>query len=132
MRTIKTMYWALMALATHAAMAESGPLQEPNPLGDLQSQIDVLAGRVQTLESNVPTAEVDGRSYCMMVTVTVLRGIANTATPPPSRMSSTGRPESASSRTCRASPRSRSAARTRKRAASSRSASRMAIRGPGT
>ena len=80
MRTIRTMYWALMALASHAALAEVGPLQGPNPLGDLQSQIDVLVGRVETLENDAPTAEVEGRSYCMMVTVTVLRGIGNTAT----------------------------------------------------
>jgi len=80
MNTPKAMILALVLLARQAAMAESGPLNGPNPLGDLQSQIDALGERIATLENKAPTPDVDGRSYCMMVTVTVLRGYQNTAT----------------------------------------------------
>ena len=80
MRAFRIFVCAILTIGIPAAMAEPGPLNGPNPLGDLQSQLDSLVGRIETLENNAPSPSVEGRSYCEMASITILRGFENTAT----------------------------------------------------
>jgi hypothetical protein len=70
----------MLAFAGQAAMADTPPPENQTPFGELQTQIDALSDRVDSLEANAPTSDVEGRSYCMMVNITVQRGWSNTAT----------------------------------------------------
>lgn len=59
-----------------AAGANPNATSTPSPLGDLQRQIDALDSRIETLEQAAPDSNVDGRTYCMMVDVAILRGLS--------------------------------------------------------
>jgi len=61
-----------LALAAPAAWSQSVP---DGPVGDLQVQVGHLANRVAALEAAAPTASVEGRSYCFVLDLTVMRGI---------------------------------------------------------
>lgn len=80
MRTLKMVLVVILAFACQAAMADSPSLNSKGPLGELQAQIDTLSERIQSLENDAPTADVDGRSYCMMANITLLRAFASSAT----------------------------------------------------
>lgn len=69
-----------LACMCQPAAADVNGLPSSSPLGDLQAQVAALTSRVNTLEANKADSDVDGRTYCMMVEVTILRGpTANTA-----------------------------------------------------
>lgn len=80
MRGFRIFVCAILTIGMPAAMAEPGPLDRPNPLGELQSQVDSLVERIETLENSLPSPSVEGRTYCEMATITMLRGFENTAT----------------------------------------------------
>ena len=80
MRAFRISVWAILSIGMPAAVAEPGPLNGPNPLGNLQSQLDSLVERIEMLENSAPSSSVEGRTYCEMSTITILRGFENTAT----------------------------------------------------
>jgi hypothetical protein len=80
MRAFRIFVCGILTIGMPAAVAEPGPLDGPNPLGKLQSMVDSLDDRIQALESSLPTPSVEGRTYCEMATITILRGFENTAT----------------------------------------------------
>jgi len=80
MRAFRISVCAILTIGMPAAVAEPGPLNGPNPLGNLQSQLDSLVERIEMLENSAPSPSVEGRTYCEMSTITILRGFENTAT----------------------------------------------------
>lgn len=68
-----------LALVCSLAGAQPRATSAPTPFGDLQSQIDNLVGRIDVLEQSAASQLVDGRTYCMMVNVTILRGFSSSA-----------------------------------------------------
>ena len=80
MRYPKVIPIVILAFASQAAIAGAPPLENRTPFAELQARIDALSDRVDSLEANAPTPDVEGRSYCMMVNITVQRGWSNTAT----------------------------------------------------
>ena len=79
MLTKMTLLTLAATLACPSAFAETPPETAPTPFQQLQAAINGLEDRVAELEAAAPSAEVDGRTYCMMVNVNILRGIASTA-----------------------------------------------------
>ena len=73
MRTSRIIPLLVIAFASSVVVADSPPASNPTPMGDLQAQLDLLAARVESLESNAPSSSVDGRTYCMLSNVTRLR-----------------------------------------------------------
>jgi len=61
-------------------MAEGPPGSVAGPFGDLQSQLDELAARTLALEESSPTSSVEGRTYCFVLNLQVMRGRAITDT----------------------------------------------------
>jgi hypothetical protein len=61
-------------------MAEARPGSTPSPFGDLQTQLDALAARTQALEDSAPTSSVEGRTYCFVLNLQIMRGRANSDT----------------------------------------------------
>ena len=46
------------------------------PFANLQAQLSHLSNRISALESAAPTASVEGRTYCFVLDLTMMRGIA--------------------------------------------------------
>lgn len=67
------------ALVCSVAGAQPRAASAPTPFGDLQSQVDNLVSRIDVLEQSAASQVVDGRTYCMMVNVTILRGLSSSA-----------------------------------------------------
>jgi len=68
------------SLLTQVAVA-GGPLENPkNPLGNLQAQLDLLTARTEALEDGVPSSYVNGRTYCSMLELSIMRGRSFNAT----------------------------------------------------
>jgi len=61
-------------------MAENRPGDTASPFGDLQTQLDELAARSLALEDSVPTSSVEGRTYCFVLNLQIMRGRANSDT----------------------------------------------------
>jgi len=80
MRSIRLFLPIALAFVGHSAIADSPELPDQSRLGQLQVQIDDLTGRIESLENNAPNSDVDGRTYCMMVDVTILRGFSSNGT----------------------------------------------------
>ena len=59
-----------------AALAQSLPSAASGPIGELQAQLGELTQRVQTLESNAPSSNVEGRTYCFVLDLAIMRGLA--------------------------------------------------------
>jgi hypothetical protein len=45
------------------------------PIADLQAQVTDLGVRISALEAAAPTASVEGRTYCFVLDLTVMRGV---------------------------------------------------------
>ncbi|MDH5323361.1 MAG: hypothetical protein OEW81_13200 [Gammaproteobacteria bacterium] len=80
MRNIIVVLTFVIFITFQTASAEPAASSAPTPFNDLQVQIDSLLDRVQQLEGNTPSAAVEGRSYCMMVNVSTLRGLESSGT----------------------------------------------------
>jgi hypothetical protein len=75
----RTIVAVTVSLVCSVAGAQPRATSAPTPFGDLQSQIDELVGRIHVLEQSAADQSVDGRTYCMMVNVTILRGFSSSA-----------------------------------------------------
>jgi hypothetical protein len=79
MRLFKIILMTSAVLMTQVCMAEEPPLNSPGPFGDIQMQLDDFATRVQALEDAAPTQSVEGRDYCFVLNVQIMRGHAPSA-----------------------------------------------------
>ena len=80
MRLLSIICLLAVTFFTQAAMAEGPPGGAASPFGDLQAQLDELAARTLALEESSATPDVDGRTYCFVLNLQVMRGRANTGT----------------------------------------------------
>lgn len=52
-----------------------GPLKgSPSPFGNIQTQLDELAAQVKALQDQAPDTSVEGRTYCFVLDLTIMRG----------------------------------------------------------
>lgn len=61
-----------LTLLAPAAWTQTVP---DGPIAALQVQVNSLSNRVSALESAAPSASVDGRTYCFVLDLTMMRGI---------------------------------------------------------
>ena len=66
---------SVFALLSNAAIAQDVPDNIGGPIAALESQLSAVEERVAALEANVPTASVEGRTYCFVLDLTMMRGI---------------------------------------------------------
>ena len=79
MRLFKITLMSSAVLMTQVCMADGPPFNSPGPFGDIQGQLDDFAARVQALEDAAPTQSVEGRDYCFVLNVQIMRGRAPSA-----------------------------------------------------
>ena len=51
-----------------------------NPFNQLQDQIEALDARIEALEESAPNSGIDGRSYCSMLNVQIMRAFPGSQT----------------------------------------------------
>lgn len=73
MRSLKFLAIVMAILVTQSTLADSPPGNTPSPFGDLQAQLDALAGRTQALEDSAPNANIDNRTYCFILDMQIMR-----------------------------------------------------------
>lgn len=76
MRLFKIILMTSAVFMAQVCMADGPPLNSPGPFGDIQVQLDDFAARVQALEDAAPTQSVEGRDYCFVLNVQIMRGRA--------------------------------------------------------
>ena len=64
------------SLVTQAAMADTYQDVRPSPFDELQAQLDALDARTQALEDAAPTSDIEGRTYCSTLELSVTRGVS--------------------------------------------------------
>ena len=80
MRTSLALFSLAAVLATQSVAAQQLPPKAAGPIAELQTQLAALAMRTQALEDSAPNSSVDGRSYCFVLNVQVMRGHKNQGT----------------------------------------------------
>lgn len=60
---------------SHAAVAQDVPENIGGPIGALSTELAAVAERVAALEANAPDASVEGRTYCFVLDLTMMRGV---------------------------------------------------------
>ena len=73
MRSLNFLAMIMAMLVTQVALADTTPADTPSPFGDLQAQLDALAARTQALEDVAPTSNIDGRIYCSILDLQIMR-----------------------------------------------------------
>ena len=56
------------------ALADDPSETNGNPFQAIQAQLDNLDARTQALEASAPSSDIEGRTYCSMLELTVMRG----------------------------------------------------------
>ena len=81
MRQIRQMT-CLLAVCLVSQSAVADPLLDnpQTPFGQLQAQLNALEERTQSLEDSVPTADVEGRTYCSILQLDIVRARSFNAT----------------------------------------------------
>lgn len=79
MRLFKIIFVSSTFFMGQACMAGEPPFNSPGPFGDTQLRLDELAARVQALEDVAPTQSIEGRDYCFVLNLQILRGRATDA-----------------------------------------------------
>ena len=75
MRRLRQIVWLLTAsLLAQTAVAGDPPGNHNSHPGKLKAQLAALDARIQSLEEGVPTSDVNGRTYCSTLELTVMRG----------------------------------------------------------
>jgi hypothetical protein len=67
-------------LLSQTAFANDPPNHGPAPIWELQAQIQALAERTELLEQNAPDASVEGRNYCFVLNLLIMKGQSTNAT----------------------------------------------------
>ena len=80
MRSLNLICLFAVTFIAQSVMAEGSPGGTASPFADLQTQFDELAARTQALEESAPTSSVEGRSYCFVLNLQVMKGRANSDT----------------------------------------------------
>jgi hypothetical protein len=65
----------ILTFLSHAAVAQESPDDVGGPIGALETQLAAVAERVEALEANAPDPSVEGRTYCFVLDLTMMRGI---------------------------------------------------------
>jgi hypothetical protein len=73
MRSLKVFAVLTAVLITPAAFAGDQSHRKHNPFKHIQMQIDELAARTQALEDSAPNSNIDGRTYCSILDMQVMR-----------------------------------------------------------
>jgi hypothetical protein len=63
-----------LALLGNTALAQQAPVSQGVPFSSLETQIGILEARIDALEDAAPNPNVDGRTYCMILNISGLRG----------------------------------------------------------
>jgi hypothetical protein len=74
MKTMNILASFALVLLCDAALAQQAPGSKGVPFSELAAQIDALEARIAGLEENAPNPNVEGRTYCMIVNISGLRG----------------------------------------------------------
>ena len=86
MQSARILILFVAALLTQSVAAERPPSSTPSPFGRLQRQLDALAvgklqaqldaleARTKALEDSAPDSSVDGRTYCFVLNLSIMRG----------------------------------------------------------
>lgn len=75
MKKIQRSICLLAAFAmAQGALADDPSETNGNPFQAIQAQLDNLDARTQALEASAPSSDVEGRTYCSMLELTVMRG----------------------------------------------------------
>ena len=74
MRSARILILFVAALLTQSVAAQRPPSSTPSPFGKLQRQLDALAARTKALEDSAPDSSVDGRTYCFVLNLSIMRG----------------------------------------------------------
>ena len=77
MRLLKTITLVGLVLLAQSIAVADLPSDSASPFGAIQAQLDALELRTQTLEGNVPDQSVEGRVYCSVLNLQIMRGRAN-------------------------------------------------------
>ena len=80
MRSLNILCLIAGAFFAQSVMADNSPGSRAGPFGDLQTQLDELAARTLALEDGAPTSSVEGRTYCFVLDLQVMKGRANSGT----------------------------------------------------
>ena len=72
MNALKVPFVLAMTLLGSTAWAQTVPA---GPIADLESQVATLNARVGALEAAAPSSSVEGRTYCFVLDLTMMRGI---------------------------------------------------------
>jgi hypothetical protein len=76
MRLFKIILMTSAVSMAQVCMAEGPPFNSQGPFGDIQVQLDDFAARVQALEDAAPMQSVEGRDYCFVLNLQIMRGRA--------------------------------------------------------
>jgi hypothetical protein len=77
MRSLSIVCLFAVTFFAQSVVAEDSPGSTAGPFGDIQTQLDELAARTLALEDGAPTSSVEGRTYCFVLNLQVMRGRAN-------------------------------------------------------
>ena len=80
MRSLNLICLFAVTFFAQSVMAEGPPGSTASPFGDLQTQLDELAVRTLALEDSAPNSSVEGRTYCFVLNLQIMRGRANSDT----------------------------------------------------
>ena len=80
MKISGTLLLIAAVLLTQTAVADSAASGRGKPFAKLQRQVNRLAAQVQALRDQAVDSSVEGRTYCFVLDLTIMRGRGNTGT----------------------------------------------------
>ncbi len=80
MRSTRILVLFAAALLAQSVLAHGSPHGPKGPIGKLRTQVDALAERIQALEDSAPVSSVEGRTYCFVLNLLIMRGVSVNST----------------------------------------------------
>jgi hypothetical protein len=80
MRSLNVLCLIAVILFAQSATAQDSLSSRASPFQNFQTQLDELAARTLALENSAPSSGVEGRTYCFVLNLQVMRGRANSET----------------------------------------------------